>query len=95
MEGNYNFHLVLISTGKRNVKADFSTEDNHLTKQQVERANANVTIMWCTMQMQWTYCCDTFQLVRVGCKIGGSTLRHQIKSRSAMFLLVCLGLRPH
>ena len=51
--------------------------------------------MWCTMQMQWTYCCDTFQLVRVGCKIGGSTLRHQIKSRSAMFLLVCLGLRPH
>lgn len=47
------------------------------------------------MWMQLTYCCDTFKLVRVGCTIGSILRPNQIKSRSSMFLLLCLGLRPH
>ena len=50
----------------------------------------------CSVQCeQLTYCCDTFKLVRVGCTIGSGLRPNQIKSRSSMFMLLCLGLRPH
>ena len=70
-------------------------EDTHQITKLKEPVPMSQLLCSGTMWMQLTYCCDTFKLVRVGCTIGSILRPNQIKSRSSMFLLLCLGLRPH
>ena len=92
----YDYLLLLtIYLQKKNVKAEFSMEDTHQITKLKEPMPMSQLLWSVQLRMQLTYCCDTSKLVRVGCTIGSILRPNQIKSRSSMFLLLCLGLRPH